>query len=70
MEVASTAPASMLAGPTQLITIQDLEEFILKLIDTKSDSIAETRQTPQPDSSRPKAVALASVLAFKEVNEV
>ncbi|CAG8981848.1 hypothetical protein HYALB_00014000 [Hymenoscyphus albidus] len=74
-EIASTAPASKIECPdhqtsTQPITIQDLEKLFLKLIDTKSDSATEISQAPQPNSSQPKAVAQASLLAFKEVNEV
>lgn len=78
MEFASTAPASKLEcpdhqAPTQPVTIQDLEKLILKLLGTKSDNVNEISQAPRPDSSEDtqlKVVARASLLAFKEVNEV
>jgi len=60
--------------PTKPITIQDLEHLFLKLLDKRAEDNAEVSDNPKldsPDDTRSKeVVARASLLAFKEVDEM
>lgn len=62
------------AAPAKPITVQDLEYLFSKLLDKRAEDnseVSDNSKLDSPDDSRSKeAAAPASLLAFKEVDEI